>query len=115
MNRSGVDGGLASGWQRRLKTPRCGRDEIPTAASVMFALELEIPRREENAMISTRTEAARRIGSSADHRGQLAVEGKMAGDGCIPQALESGSGLAEEPDRHEHSVARIVQSVIDGG
>ena len=101
-----------------------GRD-ISSAASKMFALELVAPRREEDAVISTRTEAAKRIGCSAYHRGRLAAEAKIAdagrtgasgmpGDGCLRQPLGSGSGLADEPERYDASVARIVQSVIEG-
>ena len=77
-------------------------------------------------MISPGTEAARKIGCSADHRGDLVAEGKVAhasrtgaskiaGDGRPRQALVSGPGLAEQPARREVPTARIVRSVIEQG
>lgn len=77
-------------------------------------------------MISIRTEAARRIGCSADPRRHLMGEGKIAnarrpgvltiaGTGCPRQTLVSGSDLPEEPDRREASIAQIVRSVIEQG
>ena len=77
-------------------------------------------------MMSTKTEAARRIGCTADHRGHLMGERKIvnahradawrvAGDGRLRQTLVSGSDLPEEPDRREASIAQIVRSVIEQG
>ena len=102
------------------------RGEIPAAASKMSAPELAAPRREEDAMMSTRTETARKIGSSADHRGHPAGEGKtacggrpgarrLAVDDCLRQLPASGSGPAEEPDRRGGSIAQVVQCVIEQG
>ena len=77
-------------------------------------------------MIAMTTEAARRIGCSADPRGHLAGEGKtaiarragpwrMAGDVRPRQVPVSGPGLAEHPDRRDVLTAWIVQSVIEQG
>lgn len=48
---------------------------IAATSSKMFGPEPAAPRREEDAMISTRTEAAGKIGCSADHRGHLVGQG----------------------------------------
>ena len=77
-------------------------------------------------MISTGTEAAKKTGCSADDRGHLVGRVRIAdayrpgalgipGGSSSRQALVSGSGLAEKPDRRELSTARIVRSVIDRG
>ena len=77
-------------------------------------------------MTATTTEAARRIGRSADPHGHLvgeektAIAGragpwKMAGDVRRWRAPVSGSGLAEETDRRDVPSARIVQSIIEQG
>ena len=77
-------------------------------------------------MIAMTTEAARRIGCSADPRGHLLGEEKtaiagragpsrMAGDVRHRQAPVSGPALAEHPDRSDVPSARIVRSVIEQG
>ena len=77
-------------------------------------------------MITITTEAARRIGCSADPRGHLVGRVRIvdayrpgaleiSGGSSPRQALVYGSGLAGKPDRRELSTARIVRSVIEGG
>ena len=91
-----------------------------------FALELAAPRRDEDAMIPTRTEAAKKTGCSADDRGHLVGRVRIAdayrpgalgipGGSSPREALVPGPGLAGKPDRRELSTARIVRSVIDRG
>ena len=92
--------------------------EVPATASQMFVLQLVAPHREEDAMISTRGEAARRSGCSAVYAGHLVGEGqivnayragalRMTGDGRSRQPLVLRSGLAEVSDRHRYPSTRV--------
>ena len=77
-------------------------------------------------MIAVTTQAAKRIGCSADHHAHLVGEEKIAiagrvgpwrmvGDARPRQVPVSGPGLAEHPDRRDVPTARIVRSVIEQG
>ena len=126
MRRSGVHGGLVSGWQRRPRVARQlrRRDTGCRLEEVVPGARGTAPRGgchdcnhdgggREDRPLRRPSRPPVRQGKFAD--ADRPGTSRVAADGRPRLALVSGSGLAEDPDRREVAVARIVRSVIEQG